>query len=68
MSNNHVLANSNAAQPGDPIWQPGKYDGGGSADQIATLEQFIPIGFPGDTPPSPGGCSPLASLLKYFES
>ena len=70
LSNNHVLANSNAAQPGDPIWQPGKYDGGSSADQIATLEQFIPIGFPGDIPPSPapGGCSPLASLLKYFQS
>jgi hypothetical protein len=58
LSNNHVLANTNAAQVGDAIWQPGKYDGGSSADQIGTLEQFIPIGFPGDpTPtPQPGGC------------
>ena len=28
LSNNHVLANSNAASPGDPILQPGPYDGG----------------------------------------
>ncbi len=74
LSNNHVLANSNAAQLGDPIWQPGKYDGGTSADQIATLAQFIPIGFPGDpqptpTPtPQPDGCSPLASIMKYFQA
>ncbi|MBI5567620.1 MAG: trypsin-like peptidase domain-containing protein [Chloroflexi bacterium] len=65
LSNNHVLANSNDAQVGDPIWQPGKFDGGTSADQIGTLEQFIPIGFPGGgtTPP---GCSPLAAILKLF--
>jgi len=73
LSNNHVLANSNAAQLGDAIWQPGKYDGGTSADQIGTLEQFIPIGFPGDNPPppptpQPSGCSPLASLMKYVQA
>jgi hypothetical protein len=71
LSNNHVLANSNVAQEGAPIWQPGKYDGGTSADQIATLDRFIPIGFPGDTPPTPapepGGCSPLASIMKYLQ-
>ncbi len=67
LSNNHVLANSNAAQLGDPIWQPGKYDGGTSADQIGTLEQFIPIGFPGDTPPTPTpGCSPLAAIMNLI--
>jgi hypothetical protein len=56
------------AQAGDPIWQPGKYDGGTSADQISTLDQFIPIGFPGDPPPPPppGGCSPLAAIMKLF--
>jgi hypothetical protein len=73
LSNNHVLANANAGQNGDPIWQPGKYDGGTSADQIATLERFIPIGFPGDPqptptpPPQPGGCSPLASIMKALQ-
>jgi hypothetical protein len=65
LSNNHVLANSNAASPGDAIWQPGRHDGGTAADQIGVLEQFIPIGFSGGTTPSPG-CSPLAALMKLF--
>ncbi len=44
LSNNHVLANSNAASPGDPILQPGPIDGGTNpADRIATLSRFIPI-------------------------
>ncbi len=63
LSNNHVLANSNDAQVGDAIWQPGRADGGTSADQIGTLAEFIPIAFEG-TPPLPGGClSQLLSLL-----
>lgn len=46
LSNNHVLANSNDARPGDPILQPGPYDGGTNpADKIATLSRFIPITF-----------------------
>ncbi len=45
LSNNHVLANSNTAQSGDPIIQPGRYDGGTLADQIARLADFIPIRF-----------------------
>lgn len=51
LSNNHVLANSNNASPGDAILQPGPYDGGtDSADRIATLTKFIPIAFAPDTP------------------
>ncbi|UCG87449.1 MAG: hypothetical protein JSW71_02580 [Gemmatimonadota bacterium] len=45
LSNNHVLANSNDAQYGDPIYQPGPYDGGTPADQIATLSAFQPVDF-----------------------
>lgn len=46
LSNNHVLANSNAAAIGDPILQPGPYDGGTNpADRIANLSRFIPINF-----------------------
>ena len=45
LSNNHVLANSNRAQLGEPIIQPGRYDGGTLADEIARLEDFIPIRF-----------------------
>jgi hypothetical protein len=63
LSNNHVLANSNNAQIGDAIWQPGRADGGSSADQIGTLAQFVPIAFDG-TPQPPGGC--LAQLLALL--
>ena len=62
LSNNHVLANSNAGQVGDAILQPGPYDGGTSADQIATLEQFVPVGFG----VSLLGCLSLSSLLRLF--
>lgn len=62
LSNNHVIANSNEAQLGDAILQPGPHDGGTSADQIGTLEQFIPVGFSGSSP----GCSPLGFLMKLF--
>jgi hypothetical protein len=51
LSNNHVLANSNAGSPGDPILQPGPFDGGvDPADRIAALSRFIPITF---DPPVP---------------
>ncbi|GAB4224380.1 MAG: hypothetical protein Tsb0032_28860 [Kiloniellaceae bacterium] len=46
LSNNHVLANSNNATPGDAILQPGPFDGGTNpADRIATLNRFVPITF-----------------------
>ncbi len=51
LSNNHVLANSNNARPGDPILQPGPYDGGTDPrDRIARLSRFVPITF---DPPVP---------------
>lgn len=48
LSNNHVLANmSNGrdgrARRGDPVLQPGRYDGGTLADVIGHLERFVPI-------------------------
>lgn len=46
LSNNHVLANGNNASLGDPILQPGTFDGGVNAtDQVARLSRFIPITF-----------------------
>ncbi len=46
LSNNHVLANSNNANLGDPILQPGPADGGTlPADLIGRLARFIPIRF-----------------------
>ena len=47
LSNNHVLANSNNASIGDPILQPGPFDGGVAADQIGTLFAFKAIDFSG---------------------
>lgn len=47
LSNNHVLAASNAGSIGDPILQPGPFDGGTSSDQIATLAAFRAIDFSG---------------------
>jgi hypothetical protein len=44
LSNNHVLANSNLAQIGDPILQPGPLDGGvDPSDRIAVLSRFVPM-------------------------
>ncbi|HLF25971.1 MAG TPA: hypothetical protein VJG32_06520 [Anaerolineae bacterium] len=63
LSNNHVLANSNTAQIGDAILQPGPYDGGAAADQIGTLAEFIPIAFDGATPAPPGCLAQLLALL-----
>jgi len=51
LSNNHVLANQNAARAGDPILQPGPYDGGHDPeDRIARLSRFVPLTF---YPPTP---------------
>ena len=48
LSNNHVLANSNMARIGDPVLQPGRYDGGTlPSDMIARLSRFVPIRFGG---------------------
>lgn len=57
LSNNHVLANSNDAAAGDPILQPGPYDGGDASDTIAYLERWAPIVFlegPGTCPVAQG--------------
>ncbi len=48
LSNNHVIANSNAARVGDSIIQPGRADGGSHpADQIAVLARWVHIHFGG---------------------
>jgi hypothetical protein len=44
LSNNHVLAATNAGELGDCIMQPGRLDGGVCpADEIAQLERFVRI-------------------------
>ncbi len=48
LSNNHVLAHTNQGRIGDPILQPGPFDGGIIPDHvIGQLSQFVPIQFGG---------------------
>ena len=78
LSNNHVLANVNEASKGDAILQPGAHDGGSNpADQIATLEDFVPVSFTLPEPPSDcgfasaiisalnAGCGAIGSRTRY---
>ncbi|MBN1934217.1 MAG: hypothetical protein JW934_06115 [Anaerolineae bacterium] len=71
LSNNHVLANTNKASKGDPIVQPGPYDGGTLDDQIATLEDWVPLQT-GVQQPGRSWAKLLAdlinSLAKFFGS
>jgi hypothetical protein len=68
LSNNHVLANSNDAKLGDPILQPGPYDGGRlEEDQIGVLSQFVPIMYeldPGRCPIGKGVVGLVNSVLQ----
>ncbi len=65
LSNNHVLANSNDAQPGDRILQPGPIDGGRfPADHIANLEDFVRIEFLQPEPPS--RCSTARGVIAFL--
>ncbi|MBZ0276878.1 MAG: S1 family peptidase [Anaerolineae bacterium] len=71
LSNNHVLANSNDAQVGDPILQPGYSDGGINPDDvIARLERWVKIRFPGDTdptpPPTPGNGGAGCDVVEFM--
>jgi hypothetical protein len=50
LSNNHVFANSNDADLGDPILQPGAMDGGEvDAATVARLERYVRLRYIGDT-------------------
>jgi hypothetical protein len=63
LSNNHVLANSNDAQPGDAILQPGPHDGGRYPDDhIATLAEFVPISL-GD---QPSECPTASGIVDFM--
>jgi hypothetical protein len=72
LSNNHVLANSNNAMPGDPTLQPGPADitgflhedpGNLEKFQIGVLERFIPIHFAIE-----GGSCLAARMVAHFSN
>ncbi len=66
LSNNHVMAASNVAKVGDPIYQPGVYDGGKAEDEIAKLYDFVEVKFQG-TPEIPCiGSKYLKKILDLF--
>jgi hypothetical protein len=61
LSNNHVIANSNNASPGDQILQPGPIDGGSSDDDtIALLHRICRIDFNSE----PGTCDIADNYAK----
>jgi len=63
LSNNHVLANSNEAEIGDAVLQPGPHDGGRNpGDQIAVLEDFVPIELTG----LPSDCNIAGSIASML--
>jgi hypothetical protein len=72
LSNNHVLANSNQAEIGDPILQPGPHDGGRYPDDhIADLSQFVAvnlIGIPSDCPIATGTAGFLNRIAELLGS
>lgn len=43
VSNNHVYANTNQADFGDPVFQPSPYDGGSDADTVGALAGYVPL-------------------------
>ena len=46
LSNSHVLADEGTGSVGDPVIQPGAYDGGTApADAVAELSQWVPFNF-----------------------
>ncbi|SHF12640.1 hypothetical protein [Desulforamulus putei] len=70
LSNNHILANATNGKDGravigDPVLQPGEYDGGTREDRIATLLRYIPLqkGEAPATCPVAKGVARLANIL-----
>lgn len=64
LSNSHVLAH-NGARIGDPVLQPGPFDGGKKQDEIAELYRVIPLSFLVDIP-ARGVASKTADVVNVF--
>lgn len=72
LSNNHILANATSgndgrAATGDPILQPGEYDGGTKDDKIATLLRYVPMqkGEAPATCPIANGAARMANMIVH---
>lgn len=65
LSNNHVIADTNAGIIGDPVYQPGPADGGTPNDRIAALSEVEALDF-GDSPAECSVAQALAKLLNFL--
>jgi len=71
LSNNHVLANSTdgidgRAKVGDPILQPGPYDGGTLKDSLlGELDRYVPLQ-KGETPPKCEAAKAIERILNML--
>ena len=65
LSNNHVLANCNAASIGDAIYQPGPADSGTAEDRLAGLAEYEPLDF-GDNPGECHVVQTVANLVNFI--
>jgi hypothetical protein len=65
LSNNHVIASSNDAVPGDFIRQPGRADGGNDDDRFARLTEYVRIRF--DSDENGGKKSSAAAAWKIWK-
>lgn len=63
LSNNHILANCNDAEIGDPIVQPGPIDGGTRDDIVAVLSDYEMMIFSA----SPSQCPWANSAVKVLD-
>jgi hypothetical protein len=67
LSNNHVFANSNDAQAGDAILQPGPHDGGAvGADTAGRLTRFVEIQFGAGGAPDFSNCPVGNAVARFF--
>lgn len=73
ISNNHVIANCGECEMGDETWQPGRVDGGSSADTIGHLWRWAQIHFADDDSTCPvarlyAGLGNLVARLFHRQS
>lgn len=66
LSNNHVLANSDAGKVGDEIRQPGTYDGGTAEDRFGTLLEFVRLPFKVEGGKKKKPASAFWTLVKFL--
>ena len=59
-TNKHVGAPDDDSKVGDPLYQPGPYDGGGPDDVIRYLTHIVPIVFVGD-----GSDCPIINFMAH---